>query len=108
MPVGGKALGTFSGILLIAAGLAIAAAGAGLLSRVVKTGELAEFRNGSSNGGADLSAAELLATADRLAAASAPARTADEAGALTFLYYAAAQASRRVGDLAAAAGEMET
>jgi len=107
MPVGSKALGTFSGILLIAAGLAIAAAGSSVLSRVVKTGELAEFRNGSY-GGADLSAAELLATADRLAAASAPARTADEAGALTYLYYAAAQVSRRAGDLAAAAGEMET
>src|SRR5690242_11522452 len=103
----GGAFGKAGAILLIAAGLATAITGARVLSRAIGTADLVAAGNSVHSGVSDLSHAELRATADRLqAAASAPARTADETGALTFLYYAAAQASLRAGDRATAAGEM--
>jgi hypothetical protein len=95
-----------AGILLIVAGLATVAGGASVLSRVARTGDLLEFGTAVRNGGADFTHAELLAAAESFEATSAAARTADEAGALTYLYYAAAQASRRAGDGGAADREM--
>jgi hypothetical protein len=106
MPSGDRNFGTVSSILLAAAGLALAAGGAGPLTRIVKTADLVAIGTGATGDGADLSRTELRATADRLEAASARARTADEAGALTFLFYAAAQASWRAGDAAASESEI--
>jgi hypothetical protein len=107
MSASGKAIRSYAGILLIASGLGIAAGGARVLSRVANTADLVATGNDVRNGASDLSHAELLATADRLDA-SATARTADETGAMTFLYFAAAQASLRAGDLTTATAEMAT
>lgn len=106
MAIDGKAIGNLVGILLIVAGLAIAAAGVHLLSRVAATSDLVALGTELRNIGTNLSHDELLKAADRLAVTSAAARSADEAGALTFLYYNAALASQRTGDGAAAASEM--
>jgi hypothetical protein len=105
MAARGTGIGALASALLIAAGLAIAAGGASLLSREARTAALVEVGTSMRDGATDRSHAELLAAAARLEA-TAPVRTADEAGALTFLYYAAAQASRRAGDAAAAASEL--
>src|SRR5438270_5640911 len=106
MAAGERRLGSAWAILLVAAGLALAAGGASLLGRIGQTADLVALGIGVRDGTADLSHGELRATADRLAASSASARSADAAGALTFLYYAAAQASRRAGDAAAMGTEM--
>ncbi len=96
----------YSGLILVVFGLAIAAGGIQLVSRTLATGAMTRLGNNVRNGGLQLSKAALVATAARLDAASAERRTGEEAGALTFLYYAAAEDSMRNGNAAEAQQEL--
>lgn len=96
----------YSGLIFVALGLAIAAGGIQLSSRTLATGAMTRLGNDVRNGGLELSQAVLVATAARLDAASAEWRTGEEAGALTFLYYAAARSSMANGNAAEAQQEL--
>ncbi|HZB93311.1 MAG TPA: hypothetical protein VE397_17825 [Stellaceae bacterium] len=75
------------------------------LSRALGVDGLVRTGDGVRNGGLRLSRAELLDAAARLEAASGPSPDAEEAGALTFLHYAAADAAAEGGDSAGAVRE---
>ena len=94
----GRRAHSFATVTLIAAGIIIAAAGATLLYRTVKTADLIATAYGVRNGGLSLSEAELNATIARLAEAAGPQADADQEAALTFLHYASAQAAAARGD----------
>lgn len=97
-----------SGILLVVFGLLLAGPGLVLALRAADTGELVTTGKVVRSGRFELSKAELLAMAARLEAASTSMRSADEAAALTFLYYAAAEDSAREGDTAGRKQQLAT
>lgn len=92
--------------ILIVLGLGVGLGGISAVSRELVAGNLVRTGYGVRNGGLMLSLPELLTTASRLAAATAPSPNAEEAGALTFLDYAAAMASMDSGDKATMTREL--
>lgn len=97
----------FSGLVLFLAGFAVALAGLHFGDETLRSGALIATGNAVRNGGLELSRADLESAAARLEAVSAPDPSADEAGALTFLHYAAADQAMRADDITGAHQELE-
>jgi hypothetical protein len=96
----------WSGILLAIIGLELAINGAELAWHMLCTDSLVRTAIHVRNGGLSLPKSDLLADAAQLDERSGDDRTADEAGALVFLYYAAAQISQGEGNAGEATQEL--
>lgn len=101
-------MGRLSAAAALLLGAGVSLLGYDALSRALSVDALIRAGEGVRNGGLRLSRAELSDTAARLEAASDPSPDAEEAGALTFLHYAAADAAAERGDVAAAQRERAT
>lgn len=87
----------WSGILLALIGLEMAISGAQLAWRTLRTDSLVRIANDAISGAVRLPKSELLADAAALETRSGDHRTGDQAGAIAFLYYIAAQDSQNEG-----------